>query len=93
MSYPPFQELVRILCTGPKAAVEEHIRTIGEFLRRSGAAKEELFGPAQAPLGRIKGRHRWQIVLKGSHHHLLEKLPPPPSDVHVAIDVDPLFLL
>ncbi|MGI6149409.1 MAG: primosomal protein N' [Limnochordia bacterium] len=93
MSYPPFQELVRILCTGPKAAVEEHIRTIGEFLRRSGAAKEELFGPAQAPIGRIKGRHRWQIVLKGSHHHLLEKLPPPPSDVHVAIDVDPLFLL
>lgn len=95
MNYPPFAELVRILCTGPRAEVEEHIRQIGSFLQKQGVGQAEMYGPAPAPIGKIKGRYRWQIVLRGGvqHQHILSQLPPPPGNVHVAIDVDPLFLL
>ncbi|HHT74348.1 MAG TPA: primosomal protein N' [Firmicutes bacterium] len=93
MGYPPFAELVRILCTGPEGAAEKHIRQIGKFLKDNGVTQDQLYGPAPAPIGKIKGRHRWQIVLKGDVHHLLPNLPVPGNNVHVAIDVDPLFLL
>jgi primosomal protein N' (replication factor Y) len=54
MSYPPFAELVRILCTGPEGAAEEHIRQIGKFLKDNGVTQDQLYGPRQHRLGRLR---------------------------------------
>lgn len=93
MNYPPFAELVRILCTGPQKETSEHAARIARFLRQHGVRPGQIYGPAPAPISRIKGRYRWQVVLKGSFPEVLSRLPDPTAQVHVAIDVDPLFLL
>ena len=58
-------------------------------------------GPAPAPIARIKGKTRWQLVLKGPTHAALagpldaieQALADLPSSVRVAIDVDPGAML
>jgi primosomal protein N' (replication factor Y) len=60
-----------------------------------------LLGPAPAPIARIKGRTRWQLVLKAPTHQALNgpldaierELADVPSSVKVSIDVDPSAML
>ena len=60
-----------------------------------------LLGPAPAPISRIKGKTRWQLVVKGPSHASLagpldaveRALPDLPSQVKVVIDVDPGAML
>jgi primosomal protein N' (replication factor Y) len=60
-----------------------------------------LLGPAPAPIARIKGKTRWQLVLKGPSHAALARpldaieraLEDVPSSVRVIIDVDPAAML
>jgi len=59
LGYPPFRHLVRIVCTGPDAAGPE--RALAELKAGLGGG-EELLGPA--PLLRLRGRHRAQLVGK-----------------------------
>jgi primosomal protein N' (replication factor Y) len=58
LGYPPFRHLVRIVCTGPAAAGPE--RALTEL--KAGLGGEDLLGPA--PLLRLRGRHRAQLVGK-----------------------------
>jgi len=71
---------------------------IGETLR-GGAAALRLSGPAPAPLERIQGRWRFQILLRAvSRAAVLEALEAgiperAPAGVQVAVDVDPQDLM
>jgi primosomal protein N' (replication factor Y) (superfamily II helicase) len=58
LGYPPFRHLVRIVVTGPELA--DATRALDELKAGLGAA--ELLGPA--PLLRLRGRHRAQLVGK-----------------------------
>jgi primosomal protein N' (replication factor Y) len=58
LGYPPFRHLVRIVCTGPDAAGPA--RALTEL--KAGLGGEDLLGPA--PLLRLRGRHRAQLVGK-----------------------------
>jgi primosomal protein N' (replication factor Y) len=58
LGYPPFRHLVRVLVAGPEAAPVA--RALEEI--RSGLADAEILGPA--PLFRLRGRHRAQLVVK-----------------------------
>ena len=89
---------------------EEQVRTaagkLADFLA-SGAAKmddpkPEVLGPAPAPIGKIRGIHRWQVLVRGkggSARALVsaalaqKKALSLPSAVTLAVDVDPLDLL
>lgn len=93
MDYPPFAQLLRIILTGPEKETAEHAHKVATYLRTKGVGRDQLFGPSPAPISKIKGRHRWQVIVKGDLGHLFAELPLAPSDVYVAIDVDPLFLL
>jgi len=57
LGYPPFRHLVRIVASGPDA--EGPTRLLSEL--KSGLG-EDLLGPA--PLLRLRGRHRAQLVAK-----------------------------
>jgi primosomal protein N' (replication factor Y) len=58
LGYPPFRHLVRIVVSGPDADSPE--RALTEL--KHGLSGEQLLGPA--PLFRLRGRHRWQLVAK-----------------------------
>jgi len=58
LGYPPFAHLVRIVVSGPEQA--DAMRALEEL--KAGLAGHELLGPA--PLLRLRGRHRAQLVGK-----------------------------
>jgi len=58
LGYPPFRHLVRVLVSGPEAA--DPTRALEEL--KAGLPEFELLGPA--PLLRLRGRHRAQLVGK-----------------------------
>ncbi len=107
LGYPPFTRLVGIVAKGKtESQVIQAAGRLAEFLDRGAAGMEEprpeVLGPAPAPLERIKGVYRWQVLVRGkgaSARALVAaalaqkaslKLP---SSVTLAIDVDPLDLL
>jgi primosomal protein N' (replication factor Y) len=58
LGYPPFRHLVRVLVAGPELAPS--LRALEEL--KAGLPEFELLGPA--PLLRLRGRHRAQLVGK-----------------------------
>jgi primosomal protein N' (replication factor Y) len=61
LGYPPFSHLVRIVVTGPE--LEPVVRALDEL--KAGIQGAELLGPA--PLLRLRGRYRAQLVAKTEH--------------------------
>ena len=60
LGYPPFRHLVRILVTGPGEAAA--MKLLGELRAGLEGHGADLLGPA--PLFRLRGRHRAQLVAK-----------------------------
>jgi primosomal protein N' (replication factor Y) len=58
LGYPPFRHLVRVLVSGPE--LPDATRALEEL--KAGLSEFELLGPA--PLLRLRGRHRTQLVGK-----------------------------
>jgi primosomal protein N' (replication factor Y) len=96
LGYPPYRHLVRIVCTGPDA--ETPARALAEL--KSGLEGEELLGPA--PLLRLRGKHRSQLVAKtveprrlaARAAHLLSVAAPAMrrAGLSAVVDVDPQSL-
>jgi primosomal protein N' (replication factor Y) len=57
LGYPPFRHLVRVLASGPEAP--EPLRLLEEI---AGGLQGDVLGPA--PLLRLRGRHRAQLLAK-----------------------------
>jgi primosomal protein N' (replication factor Y) len=100
--YPPITSMIAILFRGAKALDVE--RAAAESGRRLEAAIAPLAGarmqgPAPAPLARIKGVYRFQILLRSPHRVALRKAVEATmvgrrwAGVDVAIDVDPINIL
>jgi primosomal protein N' (replication factor Y) len=102
LSYPPFCRLARLLVSATsEAAAGGFCRALAQLARRHFEARAVL-GPAPAPLAKLKGRHRWHLLLRGpltgGLHRRLEALlaeaeAARPSLVRLAVDVDPLDML
>jgi primosomal protein N' (replication factor Y) len=94
--YPPFGELARLLLQGNGEArvrrdAELFAAQIRAILRRDAVSDIEVVGPAPAFYHKIRGRYRWQLLLRG--HGLgpfLRTLAIPPG---WQVDVDPVSTL
>jgi primosomal protein N' (replication factor Y) len=109
LAYPPFSRLVNLRLDGPDAArVEAAARELAAGLRAAGSSlprrsQPVILGPAPAPLERLRGRYRWQILLKGRDARTLQSVVRPACEavrkraraasVRIAIDVDPYSML
>jgi primosomal protein N' (replication factor Y) len=60
LGYPPYRHLVSLLVSGPEAGAPD--RLLRELRQRLEGDPDELLGPA--PLLRLRGRHRAQLVIK-----------------------------
>lgn len=102
LGYPPFLRLVNVRISGlKKENVEECAREVAEMTRalaKSLAPGEsvDIIGPAEAPIPKLKGRYRWQLILKGksvqSLHGVAQNILSQRRrrGVDVRVDVDPL---
>jgi primosomal protein N' (replication factor Y) len=97
--YPPFAQLASVvLSSREREKGESAARSIGEAVAASKAALR-ISGPAPAPLERLQGRWRFQILIRAAERLVvlgaLETAIPerPPSGVQIAVDVDPQDLM
>lgn len=102
--YPPFARLAFVLVSAISselaASAADDIAVCLCGLKATLLARVEVLGPAPAPLARLRGRSRMQILLKTEArrdlHRLLAGLRRnyvPPIGVKMLIDVDPVEML
>jgi primosomal protein N' (replication factor Y) len=105
LAYPPFTRMAALRIEGESPELTRQVaKLLGDRIaRRMPPSKVgvRLLGPAPAPIARIKGKTRWQLLLKGPSHAVLapllaeaeRTLPELPHSVKVVIDVDPGAML
>ena len=102
--YPPFAHLASLVLSGTAAeAVEKGATSLAAALlaiRRELKCRVEVLGPVVAPLGKMRGRYRRQILLKSGGRAELHRLLAAvrgrftlPPTVRLSIDVDPVDML
>jgi primosomal protein N' (replication factor Y) len=110
LKYPPFSKLINFKMEGTSksrtAACVDRVGTMAHALWEKGGryrSAVEILGPATSPWEKIKGKYRYQMLLKGFPlttlrtfaAHLLEQMPKllKGSGVTFYVDVDPVSLL
>jgi primosomal protein N' (replication factor Y) len=94
--YPPFSRLVKLLFVNKSARrCEEEADKMRRILQRrmaaTGLQRTDVIGPAPCFVARLRGKYRWQLVLRGPEPAaLLKDLPMP---LGWRVDVDPVSLL
>ena len=97
-NYPPFSYLAMIRLSGDNARdVEEEARRIASALSQIVDPQQlRVMGPAVAPIERLRGQTRWQLLLKARKrsalHQALDHLLAShrtPAAVRIVIDIDP----
>jgi primosomal protein N' (replication factor Y) len=92
---PPFSQLACLIYSHTSDAVcqreaERMQRLIIQEMDSRGIADLSLIGPAPAFIHRLRGRFRWQLILRGSNPSaFLSELPIPQGWV---VDIDPVGL-
>jgi primosomal protein N' (replication factor Y) len=109
LRYPPFGRLLKITVSAKKeAAAFEKARAIQVALARAISSIAPLqrrppasvLGPAPAPLARIKGEYRYQVLLKADTSKLITDIVGKVREemksvgrTHVSLDRDPYSML
>ena len=97
---PPFARAMLAVLSSPEAAtVERAAGELARLLREEGIRESAMSGPAPAPLYRVRGRHRWHLLVRGRdagplHAKVREatrrlQRSPLARGVRVDLDVDP----
>ena len=104
LGYPPFARLVQIRCEGVGADATERIaRALSQHIRSVAPKGVGILGPAPAPLERLRGRYRWQLLVRGRNGLSIRaaaaagrdavRREARSLDVRVLVDVDPYNML
>ncbi|HHX75220.1 MAG TPA: primosomal protein N', partial [Firmicutes bacterium] len=100
LGYPPFGRLVRLLISG---RAEKDVVEAASLLPGLLGDNADILGPSPCPLEKVRGRYRWQLVLRGDE---LEPLLVSAREaaarfrqcraaakVRLSLDVEPMHLL
>jgi primosomal protein N' (replication factor Y) len=100
LGYPPFGRLAQVVVSGTE---EGEAREAAAQLARElpGCTGCEVLGPAPAPIARLRGRHRFQLLIKGSDRAAVWQMARRtatasgklPAAVRVRVDVNPVDML
>ena len=101
LGYPPCGHLVNLIFSGNSSS--QVSRAAQEFCNSldSASAEVEILGPSPCPLSRLRGKSRYQILLKSSDRPTLRRFLNQldnisrqiPRQVNLAVDVDPVDML
>ncbi|MCW8859840.1 MAG: primosomal protein N', partial [Deltaproteobacteria bacterium] len=101
LGYPPCGYLTNLILAGNNLdQVQTAAQRFGQYLNRL-AGSVQVLGPSPCPLARLRGKNRFQILLKSTDRpalrHLLARLDEGarqlPKQVSFQVDVDPLDML
>ena len=95
LNNPPFTQLARLVYTHANDAIcrreaEQMQKTLTEESNARGIAGISIIGPAPAFIHRLRGRYRWQLIIRGQN--LSAFLAPLDFGRGWTIDVDPIGL-
>ncbi len=106
VGYPPFGRMALFLFRGKdEHEVARKAGICAEAMRSAAPPGVNVMGPVQAPLARIRGNYRWQVILKTVSPHKLNALARRALDrfgnrsrnrrsgVILDIDIDPISIL
>lgn len=97
---PPFGRLASlIISANEKPAVESYARGLASIAPYQEEVR--ILGPAEAPLGMIRGRHRFRLLAKSARmfdlsgyvRDWIKAAPKPRGSLKVAVDIDPQSFL
>ena len=99
---PPFSRLAGIILSHPDQPVVEAYAA--ELARRAAPLREigaELFGPAPAPIARVRARYRVRMLIRAPRQAPIQAAiagwlaaaPKAPSNLRLAVDIDPQSFL
>ncbi|MCX5842602.1 MAG: hypothetical protein NT022_02430 [Deltaproteobacteria bacterium] len=102
LTYPPFSRLINLHLSSAKKEkgmeglerLKHVIRTLSPLTTPQG--KVEIIGPAESPIAKIKGKYRWQLLLKGSDSGAVKNLAKEilakasVTGLDIRVDVDPI---
>ena len=97
--YPPFTRMVHLLVQdSSRRRAEERIGELASDLERQAAAGViRVSGPAPAPFERLRGKWRFQLLIRASSgreiRDLVRRILPTRSTSDLVVDVDPYELL
>jgi primosomal protein N' (replication factor Y) (superfamily II helicase) len=103
--YPPFARLAMIRLDGPEERrTEEAAQAVADAARRAksvAAGQVDVLGPVAPPLARLRGRFRFQVLLRSKERpplracllSLMPNLDRLGGRVRIVIDVDPVQMM
>ncbi|MFA5323867.1 MAG: primosomal protein N' [Smithella sp.] len=99
LQYPPFGRIISLRFSSiKKDALVEEAHLLGKTAKKLSARHgnvAEIIGPAESPLAKIRGRFRWQMLIKGTDINALHQIARETiganknSHVRIVADVDP----
>ncbi|MFH0812399.1 MAG: primosomal protein N' [Pseudomonadota bacterium] len=110
LNYPPFYRLVNVRMVGNSLSLtREYATRFGRLCLglqekvKSFHTNLEMLGPAEAPWEKLKGKYRWQMLIKGRDHKVLHQFTEEIlisikthiniPGVKLSVDIDPINLL
>ena len=100
LAYPPFSRIVVLHMESSKKDQGikglENLRKVVRDFSQVSDGKVEVIGPAEAPIARIRGRYRWQLLLKANDIRILHTLTKRlltisrETGLDIKVDVDPI---
>ncbi len=98
---PPYGRMAGVILSSPDVA--QVFDFAGELARRDGPLRRvgaQVFGPAPAPIARVRGRHRVRLLVKAEKGVALQVALAewvaqlkPPANLRLSIDIDPQSFL
>ena len=96
-SVPPFGRMAGIILSSPQ--MQDVFDLGNELARQDGPLRQigaQVFGPAPAPIARVRGRHRVRLLVKADKNVTLQRALKAwinqvrvPSHVRLSVDIDP----
>ena len=100
LGYPPLSRMINLVISSTNEALAtgcaKKLNTVARDMARREGGSVSVLGPAEAPLYKVKGRYRWQLLLKGVNiaalHSLAEQILAHSKDpgLRIKVDVDPV---
>jgi primosomal protein N' (replication factor Y) len=101
MRYPPLLAMINTIVRAKTfaAAMDDASDLVQRLRASAGEAGLRILGPAPAPLGRLRGEYRTQVLLKGPNRRKMREAlsaaiaSRPDLERRVVVDVDPVSVL